>query len=176
MPRADRRNIFLSKTQDAVLGDFSIAKVLGEDLAATQIGTPGYLAPEIWLGQPLGSPAPRSTPLARYAERLAASDVEEVALEPMLFPMYTVPMEVALKMTCVEPYEELVKKGLLVEFQPSLGKAMFVSHQWTGTEHPDPNFEQFPIFQGAMKPGSALSGAMFHAFSPDQSPNLWELK
>lgn len=58
----------------------------------------------------------RSTPLARYAERLAASDVEEVALEPMLFPMYTVPMEVALKMTCVEPYEELVKKGLLVEF------------------------------------------------------------
>ena len=54
--------------------------------------------------------------MARYAERLAASDVEEVALEPMLFPMYTVPMEVALKMTCVEPYEELVKKGLLVEF------------------------------------------------------------
>eukprot|EP00913_Durusdinium_trenchii_P031143 g29161.t2 len=54
MPRADRRNIFLSKTQDAVLGDFSIAKVLGEDLAATQIGTPGYLAPEIWLGQPYG--------------------------------------------------------------------------------------------------------------------------
>lgn len=47
-------NIFLSKTQDAVLGDFSIAKVLGEDLAATQIGTPGYLAPEIWLGQPYG--------------------------------------------------------------------------------------------------------------------------
>lgn len=50
-------NIFLSKSNDAILGDFSIAKVLSGALAATQIGTPGYLAPEVWLGQRYG---PRS--------------------------------------------------------------------------------------------------------------------
>lgn len=50
-------NIFLSKSSDAILGDFSIAKVLSGALAATQIGTPGYLAPEVWLGHRYG---PRS--------------------------------------------------------------------------------------------------------------------
>lgn len=47
-------NIFLSKSSDAILGDFSIAKVLSGALAATQIGTPGYLAPEVWLGHRYG--------------------------------------------------------------------------------------------------------------------------
>lgn len=44
------RNIFL-RGKDAVLGDFGIAKLLEQSPAATQIGTPGYLAPEVWLGQ-----------------------------------------------------------------------------------------------------------------------------
>lgn len=44
-------NIFLSEDErTAVLGDLGIAKVALAG-AWTQIGTPGYLAPEVWLGQ-----------------------------------------------------------------------------------------------------------------------------
>ena len=45
-------NIFLSEDFETVkLGDLNIAKVAKEDFASTQIGTPYYLAPEIWMNQ-----------------------------------------------------------------------------------------------------------------------------
>lgn len=53
-------NIFMSKSaQNAVLGDLGIAKVLPSTGAqtATQIGTPAYLAPEVWQGRRYGPAA-----------------------------------------------------------------------------------------------------------------------
>jgi len=42
-------NIFLSEDGQRVkLGDMNVSKVLKNDLAQTQIGTPYYLAPEVW--------------------------------------------------------------------------------------------------------------------------------
>lgn len=42
-------NIFLSEDlKTAKLGDMNVAKVVKNDFASTQIGTPYYLAPEIW--------------------------------------------------------------------------------------------------------------------------------
>lgn len=42
-------NIFLSSDFRTVkLGDMNVAKVAKNDFASTQIGTPYYLAPEIW--------------------------------------------------------------------------------------------------------------------------------
>lgn len=42
-------NIFLSEDlKVAKLGDLNVAKVVKNDFASTQIGTPYYLAPEIW--------------------------------------------------------------------------------------------------------------------------------
>lgn len=42
-------NLFLSEDGDVIkLGDLNIAKVLKEDLTSTQIGSPSYLAPEVW--------------------------------------------------------------------------------------------------------------------------------
>ena len=42
-------NIFLTSDQKiAKLGDMNVAKVIKNELASTQIGTPYYLAPEIW--------------------------------------------------------------------------------------------------------------------------------
>ena len=42
-------NIFLSKDfKIAKIGDMNVSKVVKNDLAETQIGTPYYLAPEIW--------------------------------------------------------------------------------------------------------------------------------
>ena len=42
-------NIFLSEDlKTAKLGDMNVAKVVKNNFASTQIGTPYYLAPEIW--------------------------------------------------------------------------------------------------------------------------------
>ena len=42
-------NVFLtSDLQTAKLGDMNVSKVIKTDFASTQIGTPYYLAPEIW--------------------------------------------------------------------------------------------------------------------------------
>ena len=69
----------------------------------------------------------------------------------MLFPMYTVSLEDALVMSIVESHDVLKSKGMLVEFETKMGKAAFVSHQWAQKDHPDPTFEQFSVFQAAMK-------------------------
>ena len=50
----------------------------------------------------------------------------------------------------MEPHEELKAKGLLVEFDAGLGNAAFVSHQWVGNRHPDPESKQLRVLQDAM--------------------------
>jgi len=42
-------NMFLSKDEKIIkLGDLNVSKVLKDDLAQTQTGTPYYVSPEIW--------------------------------------------------------------------------------------------------------------------------------
>ena len=67
------------------------------------------------------------------------------------FVMYTVPAEAFLEMTEVKMHEELADAGVLTEFDESLGKAMFVSHQWLSDTHPDPDFQQLQVLQDALK-------------------------
>jgi serine/threonine protein kinase len=46
-------NVFIGKSDIVKLGDLGIAKILKNNAAAqTQIGTPHYMAPEIWKGRP----------------------------------------------------------------------------------------------------------------------------
>lgn len=89
------------------------------------------------------------TPLARYARSMKAH--LDADLLPMLFPMYTVPLETLLKMTKAEPHEELKAQGVLVEFERHRGQAAFVSHQWVSRDHPDPEFKQMRVLQDALK-------------------------
>ncbi|CAE7392145.1 Dclk1, partial [Symbiodinium necroappetens] len=107
------------------------------------------------------------TPLQLFAKSLQESAQEADATEedaPMLFPMYTVPSEALLQMTAVEPHEvlkaswliglrewKMKAKGVLVKFEDSKGKAAFISHQWVGGDHPDPEFRQFSILQAALR-------------------------
>ena len=45
-------NLFLSEDFETIkLGDLNVAKIAKRDFAKTQIGTPYYLAPEIWSNQ-----------------------------------------------------------------------------------------------------------------------------
>ena len=42
------------------------------------------------------------------------------------------------------------EKGFLYPFEASIGRAMFVSHQWLSPENPDPTFEQLEVLQQTM--------------------------
>ena len=65
--------------------------------------------------------------------------------------MYTVPADAFLQMTEVKMHEELADAGVLPEFDESMGRAMFVSHQWLSDTHPDPDFQQLQVLQAALK-------------------------
>lgn len=71
--------------------------------------------------------------------------------------MYTVPLETLLTLTDFRSHEESIDDGILVEFHPGLGKAMFVSHQWISECHPDPHYQQLKVLQDALR--NVLSGA-----------------
>ncbi|CAE7666476.1 ANKRD17 [Symbiodinium sp. CCMP2456] len=87
------------------------------------------------------------TPLEIHARSLP----DEADAASMLFPMYTVASEILLKMTKVEPHEELKARGELTVFSEYIGRAAFVSHQWLAKHHPDPDFKQMHTLQGAVR-------------------------
>ena len=66
------------------------------------------------------------------------------------FPMYTMPAKVLLQLTEMKMHEELIQAGALAKFEDSMGKAMFVSHQWLSDTNPDPRFEQLPVLQSTL--------------------------
>ena len=91
------------------------------------------------------------TPLLRYAASLEVREALAEADPLCQFPMYTVSLETLLKMTEVESHESLRAQGMLIEFKRDLGNAAFVSHQWVGSTHPDPEFKQMRVLQSALK-------------------------
>ena len=52
-------NVFMFSNSYLKLGDFGVSKVLktNEQLARTQVGTPYYVAPEVWRNKPCASMA-----------------------------------------------------------------------------------------------------------------------
>ncbi|CAE7530956.1 unnamed protein product [Symbiodinium natans] len=92
-----------------------------------------------------------SVPLVEFASSLHRHGTPSPSISGTPFVMYTVPAEAFLEMTEVKMHEELADAGVLTEFDESLGKAMFVSHQWLSDTHPDPDFQQLQVLQDALK-------------------------
>jgi len=92
----------------------------------------------------------RPTPLELHARSLAEED-DCLGVKSMRFPMYTIPSDLLLQMTKIEPHEVLKERGDIVVFDASMGKAVFVSHQWVALHHPDPQFKQMRVLQGAVR-------------------------
>eukprot|EP00435_Cladocopium_sp_Y103_P069441 s274_g33.t1 len=88
---------------------------------------------------------PRSASgLEHYAERVREDwRSQGYSDESLSFPMYVVSLKLLMTMTVVECHEELLRKGQLQRYRPGMGRTLFVSHQWAGRDHPDPEFAQF---------------------------------
>ena len=87
--------------------------------------------------------------LAEYAEAVHAAG--SIHRPEWLFPMFTMTLEFFLKMEQIQTHEELLEEGAVRPFEDSVGRGMFVSHQWLSPENPDPNFEQLEVLQKTMK-------------------------
>ena len=66
------------------------------------------------------------------------------------FPMYVMSVADALTLEDFLHHQELLEHGLVRLWTPGL-LTVFVSHQWTGFQHPDADKVQFSILQGALK-------------------------
>ncbi|CAE7840546.1 ANKRD17 [Symbiodinium sp. CCMP2592] len=73
-----------------------------------------------------------------------------------IFPMYTVPLEILLQMKRIRTHEEMLADNELTQFEEHMGRAMFISHQWLGSKHPDPCGQQMKVLQEALS--NILSG------------------
>jgi len=80
-----------------------------------------------------------------------ATAQSEVPHQEAQYPMYVISIERLLAMESVEPHQVLRSRGMLVEYTPDLGSAIFVSHQWAGFHHPDPTAAQFSVLQSALR-------------------------
>jgi len=78
--------------------------------------------------------------------------LQEEPLE-MYFPMWLVPGKVLMQLQHPLPaHEQLVQDNMLVRWQmPHSRLVIFVSHQWLGKDHPDPEFKQFAVLQQALQ-------------------------
>ena len=84
-------NIFFDRRRMVRLGDFGIARLMGDGLVQTVIGTPLYLPPEVIQGKPYGVSADVSDAhniAARVAINMASS-VQALALEAPRSPIVT---------------------------------------------------------------------------------------
>ncbi|CAE7838253.1 unnamed protein product [Symbiodinium sp. CCMP2592] len=68
------------------------------------------------------------------------------------FPMFTVKMADFLAMETLKSHEEMLKADGLSIFDETMGRAFFVSHQWLGSLHPDPHYQQLQVLQEASLP------------------------
>jgi len=66
-----------------------------------------------------------------------------------LYPMFVVRVDVFLTMTEAAPHQHLKRNNALATYihSPSSPTAAFVSHQWCGRVHPDPQFKQLRVLQ-----------------------------
>eukprot|EP00438_Fugacium_kawagutii_P032385 Skav234888 [mRNA] locus=scaffold840:558679:568666:- [translate_table: standard] len=93
---------------------------------------------------------PHQTSLQRFASTLQQHKLDEQVSPQETFPMFTMGVSIFLEMTKIQPHEELLAAGKLSVFDESMGRAAFVSHQWIGDGHPDPEFKQMKVLQDTL--------------------------
>jgi hypothetical protein len=72
---------------------------------------------------------------------------------PESYRFYALPVEALLKLEEWEPHQRLLGRGLLVDLteQPTDTEVIFISHQWTSFNHPDPTGTQLRALQNVLR-------------------------
>lgn len=75
------------------------------------------------------------------------------------YPMYVIQAEDLLKLNCLIPHEEAVRRGLIRPVNEATDKMIiFWSHQWLGRDYPDPEDRQLKCMQSIVNKASSFSG------------------
>ena len=62
--------------------------------------------------------------------------------------MFLVSVPTLLQLTAFRPHQEMLRAGQLIRAAPEhAGKVIFISHEWSGFETPDPRGEQLRCLQ-----------------------------
>eukprot|EP00928_Gymnodinium_smaydae_P095841 TRINITY_DN8323_c0_g5_i1.p1 TRINITY_DN8323_c0_g5~~TRINITY_DN8323_c0_g5_i1.p1 ORF type:complete len:539 (-),score=79.80 TRINITY_DN8323_c0_g5_i1:171-1787(-) len=77
--------------------------------------------------------------------------VEGISFIEMEFPMYVMTMETFLSLDVMQPYAELKARGLVFPWKPEHGAVNFLSHEWLGFGHPDPDGVQLRCMQEVLR-------------------------
>ncbi|CAK9078294.1 unnamed protein product [Durusdinium trenchii] len=96
------------------------------------------------------SPLRPTSPLLAHACALRRASQGKHELPQLVYPMYTVRQETFLTFSTMRPHEELLSEQVL-ELFCGQGIAIFVSHQWVGTKHPDPQMKHLGATAGGFE-------------------------
>jgi hypothetical protein len=75
----------------------------------------------------------------------------------LAYPMMVMRLDRALALKKLEPHQEYRRRGDIVEFKDGM-KAIFLSHEWLARAHPDPDMEQFSVFQQTFGANGLVAG------------------
>jgi len=67
------------------------------------------------------------------------------------FPIFVMSTAEIMRLPSMISFEEAVKKNLIREYHPDLGRLFFWSHQWLSAAHPDPDNVQFNTLQKTIR-------------------------
>eukprot|EP00435_Cladocopium_sp_Y103_P059907 s1461_g21.t1 len=95
---------------------------------------------------------------ARLCEDGNTGTVPHQHVHQCLFPMYVVKVSDFLEMEgAPEPHHVLLQKGLLHQWKPGM-RVIFVSHQWLGGVHPDPEGRHAAVLRSTLQ--GVLDGSL----------------
>ena len=79
-----------------------------------------------------------------------ASDENETVVtveQPLLYPMYLLPVRTLLDLSVLPSHEELLTQGKLVQWQPTMRSVFYVSLEWSSAAHPDPAGKRLDVLK-----------------------------
>ena len=112
-------------------------------------------------GNSLQDPLESTALMAPHTLAMKAPDLDDA---PPKAQIWVMPIKAVFALTVFESHEELLKRGVLVEWSPGMGDILFLSHTWLRYLHPDgPSGEKLALLKELIhKLISAKSGDDIH--------------